>query len=547
MKQKLKIYLFVGIEFLAVLIIVLLILFAGRETYTVTFDINGGTLISGDLVQNVRRGQTATAPVVTKQGNYLLRWSAPYNNVTGPVTTKAVWEYETSYGVVFSTKGNYCLISDFYEEVPGDVYIGAYQGSYKLLGINANAFKDCKKITGVYLLDGLLSIGDNAFDGCSSLETIVIPSTVQTIGAYAFKNCTNLKKIVIPSSVKVLGNGVFSGCTNLEQIEFSSDSLTIGDYAFDGCKSLKFNEYDNAYYLGTESNPYSVLVSTVSDRITSCEINENAKAICQYAFSNCKGLTEIKIPTTVTSIGFGAFEGCINLTSMEIPFVGKTIDGTNNNNFGYIFGATTTSANSTNVPETLTTVKITGGTKIDKEAFKLCKNITEISLPNTLVNMGEDAFIGCEKLEKVEYVGSIDDWCTIKFENEYSNPMSVASDFFNINADGDIAELTDLVFSTNVTTIEEYQFFGFENIESVTFSETIVSIGDYAFANCDKLTSVDVPKTVKAMGESVFTTKNLEINCHFKESELPLTWSTEWYLEGKNIIVHYNTETGKIE
>ncbi len=539
MKQKLKIYLFVGIEFLAVLIIVLLILFAGRKTYAVTFDINGGTLVSGDLVQNVRRGQTATPPVVVKEGSYLLKWSNSYSQITGDVTTKAIWEYETSYGVVFSYNGNYCLISDFYEEVSGDVYIGAYQGSYKVLGISSRAFQNCNKLTGIYLLDGILSIGDNAFEGCTNLETIVIPETVESIGAYAFKDCKNLKTIVIPPSVKSLGNGAFSGCTNLENIEFSSDSLTIGDYAFDGCKNLKYNQYDNAYYLGTEENPYSVLVSTVSDRITSCEINENTKAICQYAFSGCIGLTSITVPNSVTSIGLGAFEGCINLANISLPFVGRTINGKTNTHFGYVFGATTPTTNLMNVPRTLTTVEITGGVEIGKEAFFGCQNIINLTLPSTLELVNENAFSGCINLDNVNYNGIIENWCDIKFEDQFANPMYYGQNFYTLSATNEFEILEEIIIPETVKTIEDYQFVGFNNVTKLIISSSVVSIGDCAFMNCDSLTVVDIPSTVKAMGEEVFTTEGLEIDCPFAEEEVPLTWSTNWYKENVNIIVNY--------
>lgn len=69
------------------------------------------------------------------------------------------------------------------------------------------------------------------------------------------------------------------------------------------------------------------------------------------AFYNCSGLTSIVIPNSVTSIASGAFRGCSGLTSMTLPFVGasKTARNGYDQVFGYIFGYTTTSSNSSSV------------------------------------------------------------------------------------------------------------------------------------------------------------------------------------------------------
>ena len=91
---------------------------------------------------------------------------------------------------------------------------------------------------------------------------------------------------------------------------------SIGDGAFEGCNKLQYNEYDNAYYLGNENNPYLVLIKAKNTSITSCNINNNTKVIAGEAFYECSSLTSITIPDSVTSIGDYAFEYCSNLTSI---------------------------------------------------------------------------------------------------------------------------------------------------------------------------------------------------------------------------------------
>lgn len=211
MKQHIKLLIFIAIEFIAVAIIFLLIFFAGRKTYTVTFDLNGGILLSGDLVQTVRRGQTATPPEVTKDGCYLLEWKGDYRKVTKDSAARAIWEYETTYGIEYEVvkNSNYCLISGCYKELSGDVYIGAYYNDLKVLGIKSGAFKDCNGIKSIHLLEGIIAIDDEAFSGCTSLEKIDIPNTVEKLGNNLFEGCLSLKEVIIPLSVKKMGNGVF--------------------------------------------------------------------------------------------------------------------------------------------------------------------------------------------------------------------------------------------------------------------------------------------------------------------------------------------------
>lgn len=73
------------------------------KAYTVTFEFEGGALISGDAVQSVRSGGAAIPPEVTRKGYMLEAWSVPYANVTGDVTVKAIWA--KAYTVTFDLNG----------------------------------------------------------------------------------------------------------------------------------------------------------------------------------------------------------------------------------------------------------------------------------------------------------------------------------------------------------------------------------------------------------------------------------------------------------
>ncbi len=235
MKHKTKLLIILAAEFIAISIVLILIFFAGKKSYTVTFDLNGGILLSGDTTQRVTQGQSASPPSTAKEGHYLMGWSGSYSKVTRDVTVRAIWEYTTSPGIEYSDSinKNYCEIVSSHKELRGDIYIGAYNDGKIVLGITDGAFKDRRGIKSIHLLDGILSIGAEAFAGCENLETIDIPSTVVTIGAGAFRDCKNLKSITLPEGLETIEEGAFSGCESLEEVIIPWSVVRIGVGAFD--------------------------------------------------------------------------------------------------------------------------------------------------------------------------------------------------------------------------------------------------------------------------------------------------------------------------
>lgn len=89
---------------LAVLLCCLCVLLTacGRK-YTVTFDLNGGTLLSGELVQTVEEGQSAAAPQA-ELDNYRLSWDRNFSAITGDTVVTAKW-IPIRYKVSFDLNG----------------------------------------------------------------------------------------------------------------------------------------------------------------------------------------------------------------------------------------------------------------------------------------------------------------------------------------------------------------------------------------------------------------------------------------------------------
>ena len=113
---------------------------------------------------------------------------------------------------------------------------------------------------------------------------------------------------------------VFKGCNNLKNVEIGNSVTSIGREAFFECNNLNYNEYDNALYLGGRKNSCVVLIKAKSKDIKTCIIEKRTKVIYDGAFENCIELTSIIIPFSVINIGWGAFAGCNRLE--EVGYTG---------------------------------------------------------------------------------------------------------------------------------------------------------------------------------------------------------------------------------
>ena len=338
MKHKIKIAFILAVEFVALAAVLVLIFLAGKKQYTVTFDLNGGTLLSGDLEQHVTQGHNATPPSAYKEGHYLRGWSGSYQKVTGNSKVTAVWEYVTTSGIEYTKKSGatYTEISGCFKALSGKVYIGAYHDNLIVFAVQDSSFEDCSRITDIHMLDGVITIGNRAFAGCTSLKEIDLPNTVVSIGDEAFENCKELKKLTLPKSLEVLGENVFAGCESLEEIYIPTTVRYIPDNAFAELKNLKKvvfvdyeakknNDKDDSESNETENTADIIDVKIGENAFAGCTALEevilpnNLSFIGRKAFADCSALSEITLPENTKFIGDGAFSGCTALSYIVIP------------------------------------------------------------------------------------------------------------------------------------------------------------------------------------------------------------------------------------
>ncbi len=201
-----------------------------------------------------------------------------------------------------------------YNEYDNCYYLGNEENPYITL-IKA---KDTT-ITNVVIHKDTKVVSAHAFSGCSDLTDIKLPNCLINIGDYAFANCKSVTNISLPNSVMRIGRCAFVGCQNLINITLPNSMTWIGDKAFAGCNSLQYKEYENCYYLGSEENPYIMLIKAKDKSITNAVIHNNTKFIYSDAFAGCYTLESVTFNDSLISIGDYAFGNCSSLTSIIIP------------------------------------------------------------------------------------------------------------------------------------------------------------------------------------------------------------------------------------
>ena len=209
--------------------------------------------------------------------------------------------------------------------------------------------------------------------------------------------------------------------------------------------------YENETLYYTVTNETTKTCSVVSAKryaITNATIPEKAilkgkeytvTSIGELAFFNCKGLTTVSIPNTVTSTGYRSFYGA-GLTSLTIPASLRTIGDCS---FEY-------------------------------------NNFTTVEIPNSVQEMGRYAFNNCRKLTNVTIGNSI--------------PA------INNYAFRECTELESIILPPSVTSIGNYAFEGCTKLKSIYIGHRVDAIGKDAFLNTPALTDIFItaqtpPKT----------------------------------------------------
>ncbi len=332
-------------------------------------------------------------------------------------------------------------------------------------GIGKNAFRELTKVTSLSLPTSLAAIGEYAFYGCTALESLTLPQGLTGIGTWAFYNCTGLKTVSFPATLTNIGEYGFGGCTALQTVSFPATLTELGNYAFAGCTALEtitftgkaptigYGAFDGVtatvYYPAGDDSWQNVAGNNYSGTLT---------------WVNTDGL----LGSGQLSTGL-AWEATQDGT-LTISGIGQMPD-----------------FNSSDMPWYSIRSKITrvlleeGVTKIGQCSFCDMKNLAQITIPASVMQVGSGAFNGCAAITRVN-LGDITLWCGYGgLDSSCRYELYLAGE-----------KLEHLVVPQGVETIAFGAFRGCISLKSVTIPDSVQQVDSYAFADCTNLEAITV-------------------------------------------------------
>lgn len=335
----------------------------------------------------------------------------------------------------------------YYEaQANGLVYVGNVLYSFKgemtdtdivvrdgTIAIAAKAFAD-RGITSISIPESVVAIGKGAFAG-SNLTALELSFVGEHAAAtdtgylgYIFGADTpadsaaalpeTLKTVTLRSSCSIIAPRAFYNCSALETVEIGGGVTTIAKDAFGGCAKLSTIRVNaaNATFKNDSGLVYNkagdelfAVPGAIAGRIQLLDVTE----IADDMFRGCSAITELVLPDTLTTIGKGALAETENLATLNFPAslseVGQgALEGNKwyvDQADGLVYTASVLYCFKGEVTDGQVTVK-DGTVGIAPGAF-LDKQITSLTLPTTVTNIGENALKGCPIEElTVPFVGS---------------------------------------------------------------------------------------------------------------------------------------------
>lgn len=376
--------------------------------------------------------------------------------------------------------------------------------------IGREAFAGCSALVRVKIPTSVTQVGANLFEGTpydstltgelvyinsilyrcqSDAVTVSIRQGTTVIAEEAFINRVNLAAIVVPDGVSYIGSNAFKNCSALSQIEIPKSVRDIVANAFDGTKWYEDRKHEMIYIndllyrvpaeiIVQSEQPTGSLrdkdaaelaksgVATQIIPYTDVIVQGETTTICTLAFANTP-VQKVQLPSTLTTIHYGAFQNCTALKQITLP-------------------------------ESMTFIE--GG------AFQNCSALSSILVPQNVTYLGASAFSGCTSLTSATLPQAITRISSGLFENCSSLTTVQASSALTSIGSRAFAEtsaLSSFTFPQTLTAVGEESFTG-SGIVTANLPQSVTYLGAGAFADCTKLVYAQVPAAIQAVRERTF-------------------------------------------
>ncbi len=252
-----------------------------------------------------------------------------------------------------------------------------------MLGDRLVKFQRAEEV--VRLPDNIRKIGEGAFENNSNVKTVILPDRLEYIGRFAFIGCSSLESLVIPETVTEIANVVFNGCSNLKELD-----VLPGNPSF---KMVEGSLYD------TEQNILKWCGPGTGDTVA---IQEGTVAVEPRAFEECNA-KKLVIPDSMTGeiTNLGRMK---NLEGVSVSDANKAYTLADdilyyNGNWKYVVACLKNRVGHVQVEE--------GTTILPEYCFASCKEVTSVTLPDTVERIMGYAFENCSGLQSITIPASV--------------------------------------------------------------------------------------------------------------------------------------------
>ena len=393
-------------------------------------------------------------------------------------------------------------------------------------GNGGGAFSSCTNLQTVVADESLARIGAWTFSGCTALTSVEGVTAVTSIGWSAFKGCTSLPELPdFPILADLGGNGAaFSGCTSMTNAVIPDTVTNMNDWTFSNCTGLRSITLgkgwspivQNLVPQGAEDldtiivkgNGETVIAGGAFFRCKMRHLMMSGVKTIDGACKECPNLEDVVADEALETIGEETFRACPKLRSVTGITGVKVIGNSAFGNFHPERGC-----------PALAEIELPEGLEIIGEcAFANCTNLTDVTVPDTVTNVGWRAWMQCHGLKDFTFgaglnpiPGGLFDW----FEG--------AMDVLTINGDG-------------TTAIADGAFSGMKIDRAVL--NGVAKVGSTAFQNNTMLTEVYFDGDAPVVGANAFASTPTNCTAYVPYGstgwgvDIPLTGTADWNYDG---------------
>lgn len=327
-------------------------------------------------------------------------------------------------------------------------------------------------------------VDDCSFAGCANVRYIECSLSSGKIPDELFCGCEKLESAKINGSISSIGKHAFRNCNKLSYIDWTLSSvISVGDHAFDGC----------------------VEVANLIDI-------SRIKQVGEYAFANTK-LSTVNLENAV-SIGIGVFNGCIDLVSLKLPFLGGSYED-GECDIHYLFhNETDNDIAVVNLKEL--TVR---GEEIVPCGICGLPQLERVSFPE-IKDCSCELIVNCPKLTEVSFGKNLSSFSMKSLPDGFAGKICISPDnaFLTIEHGSVISkDKTTLFYLANPDDYHRYlnsvnciKAFAIPAApERVTIPQNIYEVEPFAF-NCERTVELAVESNVKIAPEAFYNCDRLE-------------------------------------